>query len=158
MRSPLSRLTILGLVVVIALGACAPIIAEFSLEAYKNATSLKAETMALVDKSGGKYSTHSKEIEENTTKINAAYEFAAGLAANSLSAQQWNLLRNPDGNLYGGFIAVWKKQGTTSPAYRNAKKAQIAAAFDTIICLESNKRESIGCSAVATSMPTGGGR
>jgi hypothetical protein len=156
-RSVMSRPAMLGLLLAIALGAYAPIIAEFSLEAYKNATSLKAETMALVDKSGGKYSAHTKQVEELTTKINAAYKFAAGLAANSLSAQQWDLLRNLDGNLYGGLIAVWQKQGTTSPAYRGVKKAQIAAAFDYIICLESNKRETVGCSAAAAAAAARGG-
>lgn len=156
-RSRLSRSGILALwLAILVLGGCAPLIAEYSLEAYKNATSLKAETIALIDKSGSRYSSHSKEVELLTTRINAAYEFAAGLANNAVSAQQWNLLRDPNGNLYGGFVATWRKQGRTSAAYRSAKKRQIGNAFDYIICLESNKKGSTTCAAAAAAATSGG--
>jgi hypothetical protein len=138
------------MLVLLALGGCAPIIADYSVEAYKSATSLKAEVGALIDKSGEKFSLHQKEVDATTTRINAAYEFAAGLANNSISAQQWQILRNPDGNLYGGFVRLWRKQGTTSAAYRSGKSREIAAAFDLIICLESNKKEGRPCASAAS--------
>lgn len=135
--------------VVLLLGCCAPIIADYSVDAYKNATSLKAETLALIDKSGEKFTAHKPEVDALTTKINAAYEFAAGLPNNQLSAQQWQLLRNPDGNLYGGFVNVWRKQNTVSAAYRAGKRKEISEAFDFIICLEVNKKDSKTCKAAA---------
>ena len=129
------------LCVLFLLSGCAPLIAEYSLEAYKNATSLKAEALDLIDKSGEPYARRREEAEALTTKINAAYEFAAGTAYNQLSARQWQILRDPNGQLYGGYITFWKRRGTMSnPRFRMHAKNLIGAAFDEIICLEANKQ------------------
>ena len=141
---------IVPLCIVLFVGSCAPLIAEFSLESYKNATTLKAETAALIDKAGEPYSAHAKEVATLTTKMNAAYEFAAGLPSNQLSAKQWQIMRDPNRNLYGGFVSLWKDQGTLSPAFRREKKTQIGRAFDYIICLEANKKEATPCPVAAS--------
>jgi hypothetical protein len=146
----LQRRRIMPLFIVLIVGACAPLIAEFSLEAYKNATTLKAETAALIDKAGEPYSAHAEEVAALTTKMNVAYEFAAGLPSNQLSAQQWQIMRDPNRNLYGGFVSLWKDQGTLSAAFRREKKTQISRAFDYIICLEANKKETTPCPAAAS--------
>jgi hypothetical protein len=127
--------------------ACTPLIASYNADAYKNATNLKAETGALIEKSGEPFAQNKPAVETLTTRINAAYEYAAGLPSNRISAQQWQILRNPSGGLYGEFVARWREQGTTSRAYRAAKKQQLDRAFDFIICLEANKQESRPCSA-----------
>jgi hypothetical protein len=134
--------------VVLLLACCAPIIADYSLDAYKNATTLKAETFALIDKSGEKYISHKAEAETLTTKVNAAYEFANGLANNSLSAQQWQIMRNPNGNLYGGFIRLWQR-GPLPPAFREDLKTSIGRGYDEIICLEINKKDTQRCFSAA---------
>jgi hypothetical protein len=128
-----------------ALCGCGSLISEYSIEAYKNATTLKAETLALVDKSTSDYSRNAKDVDELTTKINAAYEFSAGLPSNELSARQWDILRDPNGNLYGGFVKRWKTSGRVSPAYRDEKRDQLGQAFNYIICLEANKKEAKSC-------------
>lgn len=140
-------LPLLLLLLCAALGACAPLIAEYNAEAYKNATTLKAETLAMMDKAREPYGRHRKDVDTLTTKINAAYEYSAGFASNQLSAQQWNILRNPDGNLYGSFVRLWQARGTLGAGYRSEKKIDIAEAFDYLICLEANKREPRPCSA-----------
>ena len=133
----------------LALGACAPLIAEYDAEAYKIATTLKAETLALMDKGSEPYLTRRAEVEAVTTKINAAYEYAAGLPSNQVSAAQWQILRNPDGNLYGGFVRRWRTdRNRLKPGYIAEKKIDVADMFDFIICLEANKKESKPCTAV----------
>jgi hypothetical protein len=67
------------------------------------------------------------------------------LPSNQLSAQQWQILRDPNGNLYGSFINLWKQAGSLGAAYRNDKKTQLGRAFDFIICLEANKKEATPC-------------
>jgi hypothetical protein len=134
---------------ILLLGGCASLIADYSLDAYKNATTLKAETAALIDKAGESYSQHKVDVDALTTKINAAYEFSAGLPSNQISAQQWQILRDPNGNLYGGFVAQWRHKGSLSMAYRSDKKMQLGRAFDYIICLEANKKESTPCPVAA---------
>jgi hypothetical protein len=133
------------LAVMVFLAACSPYIADFSLEAYKNATSLKAETLALIDKSAEPYARHREAAEALTLRIDAAYEFAAGIPNNQLSAQQWAIMRDPQGDLYGGFIRDWRADGPVGATFREEKKRQIGRAFDAIICLEANKRSAARC-------------
>jgi hypothetical protein len=141
------------------LQSCGPLISDYSIDAYKNATTLKAETEALVVRSGQPYSTLRKEIEANTTKINAAYEFSAGLPYNSLSTQQWQILRDPNGELYGWYVKYWKEKGTVSLAFRTDFKQQLNDAFDAIICLEANKKSATACHpvTVVAAEPAAGG-
>ena len=138
-----------ALLIASLVAACGPIIAEYSLEAYKTATTLKAETLGLIDKSGDKIAKHQPEVDAVTTKINAAYEFAAGQPANSLSAQEWEILRRPEGGLYGGFLRAWR-EGPLPPKFRDDEKKLIGRAFDKIICLEVNKKDSQSCASIAT--------
>ena len=143
----LDRLFPIAAVLALLLSACEPLIADYSLEAYKNATTLKAETAALIDKSEEPYSAHKTDVDTLTTRINAAYEFAAGIPANTISAKQWDLLRGDA--LFGGFVKTWAAQSTTGAAYRNEKKRQLAEAYDQIVCLEVNKQSATSCTALA---------
>ena len=134
-----------ALLISVCVAGCTPLIAGYSLDAYKNATSLKAETQALVDDSAEPYAQHATDVKNLQVKLNSAYEFANGIPKTQLSAQQWKIVADPDGALFGGFIKTWKKEGTTGEAYRTDKKAQIGQAFDFIACLEVNKQEAESC-------------
>jgi hypothetical protein len=150
------RATAAPLLLLLLLAGCAPLIADYSLEAYKNATTLKAETLDLIDKSNESYGNRKKDIETLTTKINVAYEFAAGTPYNSLSAQQWQLLRDPNGSLYGAYIALWKRSGTIpSTVFRTRAKTVIGMAFDEIICLEASKQTLQSCYPAAGTSAAG---
>src|SRR5574340_848091 len=81
--------------------ACAPLIGPYSPTAYQNATSLKADTLALMGKATQPYSDHEKEVEALLVKIDQAYEYVNGIPSNSLSAKQWKILKKPDGDLLG---------------------------------------------------------
>jgi len=147
-RTVLCQLALLSALLLLLVG-CGSLIADYSLDAYKNATTLKAETAALIDKSNEPYDNHANAVDDLTTKINAAYEFAAGLPSNQISAAQWQILRDPNGKLYGGFLRRWRT-GPLSTAYRADKKRQINRAYDYIICLEANKKEPTVCPVAAT--------
>jgi hypothetical protein len=129
------------------LSACAPLMAAYNGDAYRNTTSLKAETLALVADSDEPYVAYAAEVKALGTKLSSAYEFAHGLPKNEISAQQWHLQIAPDGALYGGFVRQWQSAGTTGAAYRAAKAGQIGRAFDPLICLDVNKKEPKACSA-----------
>ena len=49
--------------------------------------------------------------------------------------------RDPDRNLLGGFLKMWKAKGSLSLTFVAEKKAQIADAFDQIIQLEQGKQK-----------------
>lgn len=147
--APIRRLILFAMMIVMV-AACDPIISAYSAKAYENATSLKARSLALIDRSGQSYSSQASDAITLMTDIDAAYEFSRGLPKNSLSAAQWNTMRNPDEGLMGGFVAGWKRNSTTSAFFRDEKKKQISRAYDYIICLEVNKQNATPCSSLQT--------
>lgn len=136
----------------VVLSSCNSIIAEYSLQAYTNATSLKARSLALVDLSEGPYLPHVDVANTLMADINAAFEFANGLPNNQIAARQWDLIRDKERNLVGGYVEFWKTQSPSgvSDFFRNEAKTGIARAFDYVICLEVNKRESSSCTSLST--------
>lgn len=114
-------------------------IAPYSHFAYQQATSLKVEALALMDKAAEQSASHENEIKELETKIEKAYEYAKGRPKNDLSAEQWQILKDPNKNLLGGFIKRWRKESTLSTHFIKEAKGLVADAFDTISGLESGK-------------------
>lgn len=118
--------------------ACSTI-ATYDQTAYEKATAAKAEALALMDMATGSFSAHEKEIESVSLTIDKAYEYDRGRALNSVTVKQWEILRDPNRNLFGGFIRRWREKGSLRPAYISEKKIDIAEAFDQIIQLERGK-------------------
>lgn len=130
---------------VLFLVGCTPLIGPYSPTAYQNATSMKATTLALMEKAKDPYATHQKDIESLLVEVDKAYEFVNGIPSNSISAKQWSILRKPDGDLLGKFVVRWKERGVLTQTYIDEFKGQISDAFDEIICLEANKKEATKC-------------
>lgn len=128
-----------------ALGACTPLIGAYSPRAYEHATSLKAETLALVERADEPYAEHRQAAERLMVDLQRAYEYVRGVPRNAISARQWRLLVDPDGDLVGRFMQRWRDEGTLRPAFIAEFRAILADAFDEIICLEANKREPTDC-------------
>jgi len=120
------------------LTAC-PTISGYSETAYRYATTLKVESLALMDKASESYADHATEATNLMLEIDKAYEYARGRPNNEISTRQWNILRSPDRALLGGFIARWKAQDKLSPTFITEVKENVSDAFDTISELESGK-------------------
>jgi hypothetical protein len=118
---------------------CAALISQFDQTAYENAVTLKVETLKLMDKAVEPYSVHKKKIDEIVLKVEKAYEYAKGLPKNEFTTKQWQILKDPERNLWGGFIKRWKGDNTLGEGYIQEKKKQVSKAFDYIIGLESGK-------------------
>lgn len=135
-----SKVRLLKLVAVATvIFSCTRTIAVFDQHAYENATSLKAEALALMDEATTPFSQLDAEVKDLMVRVDAAYEYARGLPENEITAEQWEILKALDGSLLGGFFALWAQQGTVSAAGIAASKSNVAAAFDTIIELEAAK-------------------
>lgn len=143
MISLLKRFLAPGLLLLIF--ACAPLIAPFSEQAYQNATSLKARSLALVALSGDDFAAHGEEAHTLLIDVDAAYEYAKGIPKNQLSTSAWAEMRDPAGGLIGEFVAKWQRTGKQNVAFREAKAELIAEGFDAIICLEVYKRSPQTC-------------
>ena len=120
------------------LSACS-LIAHYDQVAYEHATSAKVDTLALMDKATGSYDDHQKEIDALIIELNKAYEYDRGRSLNKITVAQWDVLRDPNRNLVGGFLKMWKAKGSLSTTFIAEKKLQITDAFDQIIALESGK-------------------
>ncbi len=140
MRRPKS-LTALLLAAAWALAGCQATISPFSQRAYEQATSLKVEALALMDKAVRPYAEQKAEIEALRLDIDKAYEYARGRPNNEVSANQWKILRDPERNSLGGFLRRWELRGTLPPAFIAEARGLVADGFDTIIELESGKRK-----------------
>jgi hypothetical protein len=120
--------------------ACSTI-ATYDQTAYEKATDAKAEVLALMGTATESYSSQEKEIQSVSLTVDKAYEYDRGRALNSITVKQWEILRDPNRNLFGGFIQHWREKGSLRPAYISEKKIDIADAFDQIIQLERGKRK-----------------
>lgn len=140
----LRNLLILPLLLV--LGGCLDY-AEYSLQAYTNATTLKAKSLALVARSGNSYASQKQAAEALMLDLAVAQEFAAGIENNNEAAQMWALIRSPDDKLVGEFVLTWrdKQPGGFGAEFRGFYREAISFAFDRLICLEVNKREPTAC-------------
>jgi hypothetical protein len=124
----------------IALSACS-LIAHYDQVAYEHATSAKVDTLALMNKATASYENHEKEVEALIVELDKAYEYDRGRSLNKLTIAQWDILRDPNRNLVGGFLKMWKAKGSLSSTFIAEKKQQISDAFDQIIALESGKQK-----------------
>ncbi len=124
---------------VLALTTACSTISTFDQAAYEHATSAKVDALVLMDKATGDYSGHQKEIEALWTELDKAYEYDRGRPLNRFTIAQWDVLRDPNRNLLGGFLRMWKTKGSLSSTFIAEKKSQIGEAFDQIIQLESGK-------------------
>jgi outer membrane murein-binding lipoprotein Lpp len=122
-----------------ALLAGCTLVAHYDQAAYEHATNAKVDTLALISKATDSYNEHQKEVEALTLELDKAYEYDRGRQLNKITVAQWDILRDPNRNLVGGFLKIWKARGTLSAAFVAEKKKQIGDAFDQIIQLESGK-------------------
>ena len=140
----------LWLAIAFVLAACQTMrIAPADPAALQAAAELKVETLALMAKAGEPFAQHRPEIEAVTGKMNTAYELAAATPNNELVTREWAVMRDPERDLYGGFVKRWEASGKIGRAFREEASVQVSEGFDYIICLEQAKRSGADCPAGA---------
>ncbi len=121
-----------------ALCSCATI-STFSQTAYEQCTSLKVDSLDLMDHATAPFESHRTEAEALMVRVDKAYEFARGRPKNTITTRQWEILKDPSGHLLGGFMKRWREKSTLSADFVTEVKVNVSDAFDTIIQLESGK-------------------
>lgn len=121
------------------LAACAPSISPYSHIAYQYGVDLKVDALSLMDDAEKSFAEHERDVDRLKTDLEKAYEFARGRPLNEHSTSQWEIMIDPEAHLLGGFLARWQTEERLTRAFIVESKALIAAAFDTIIQLESGK-------------------
>lgn len=135
------KLLLTGLFLSLALAqsmGCA-ITAPYDQQVYSQTTGLKVDALKLMDKATKAYDSQSEAISNFTDKWDKLYEYELHRAKNDIRISMWNLLRDPDKNLMGGFLKRWKTESTLSETFINEAKIQVGKAFDQLAELESGK-------------------
>lgn len=127
------------------LSACTPLIGPYSQKAYENATSLKVETLTLMDRALTPYANNTERVENLEMELKKAYEYVKGVPNNNLSASQWKILIDKDGRLVGKFFKRWEEREVLKRIMIDEYKKIVSDSFDEIICLEANKKEPSEC-------------
>lgn len=122
-----------------AVAGCAPAIAPYSPAAYELAVDAKVDALRLMDVAEYAAVDEKRRIDTMLRDLDRAYEFALGRPRNEYSTKQWELMRDPEGHLLGGFITRWQHQEHLSASFIAAARPLIEQAFDAIIGLESGK-------------------
>lgn len=107
--------------------------------AYVQDTTLKVESLSLMDKAIDSFSVHQKAVEDLTIKLDKAYEYEKSRPKNIFTANQWMLIKDPGKNLLGGFLKRWSEKSVISKTIIDEQKGLVGDAFDMIIKLESEK-------------------
>lgn len=144
--SPGGRLSALAALCLL-LAAC--VTPDYSADAVRVATALRADTVALLQQADEPFADHAEEAARITAEAQAEARAAARTPGNEAQADQWRLMTDPEENLLAGTLAFWKARGTLSPSFRDEVTGDIAQAFDRIICLEEARRTPGACAALA---------
>ena len=130
-----------GSLLLVVLIACTPLTSPYSEQAYRNATTLKAESLALIAKSGDSYGSHRAEAEALMLSMRSAYEYSAGAPRNEVVTNLWAQMINPQSGLMGDFLKVWRENGPRNSEERFERTDLISDAFDVLICVEATKKD-----------------
>jgi hypothetical protein len=121
------------------ISACT-LLSPYDPTSYKNATDLKAASLALLEHGNEPYADHKDEIGRLDVQLRQAFEYEHGKGkTNSETAEQWKILLDKQGGLLGGTLEQWRTAGHLSEALLPEISKKIGAAFDEIIGLEQAK-------------------
>jgi len=138
MKKNIVRFFFAAVFIVIANISCSTI-SHFDQFAYQQVTSVESDALTLMDKAVDDYSLHAPEVDEVNNKLLKAYLYDKNRPKNEITTAMWELLLNPDGNLYGGFITRWKTDKKLGAFFVKEAKLKIQQNFDRIAQLESKK-------------------
>lgn len=120
------------------IAGCATI-SQFDHYAYVQSTSVKVDALNLMDLAVNDYSSQTSPVKDVEIQIQKIYEYEKNRPKNEITIGLWDKLRDPQKNLYGGFIARWKNEGTLKRAFIDNSKELVSDAFDQLLQLESKK-------------------
>ncbi len=127
-----------GMLIMILLGACSTI-SRFDQYAYSQATSIKVDALNLMDSAIEPYAQHQTSVASVMTSMNKIYEYEKNRPKNGISGKLWAMLKDSTGNMYGGFIKRWQREGKLDATFIQESKRLIGQSFDQISQLESGK-------------------
>lgn len=127
------------IILVFSLISCTTTASFFDQMSYKETISAKIEALALMNKATEDYQSQKQAIDAVTLEMAKVYEYEKNRPNNTETVKMWELLMNPEKNLFGGFMKRWESEATLSKVFVDEAKLQIEKAFDIILGLENKK-------------------
>lgn len=111
---------------------------QFSESAYQNDKEIKAEALALIDRAKNRapYANAAADVDQLMTKVDRTISTEQLRTKNAPTVAQWKKIKEQLTNLF----ALWKKQGSFSPAFTSEARSQVGGLFDILIKTENDKR------------------
>ena len=134
------------LVITFFVVGCASTISFFDQFSYKETISAKIEALALMDKAVEDYDSQKESIESVVKAMNKVYEYEKNRPKNTETTKMWEILLDPNKNLFGGFLKKWETDKKENQTFIDQAKPQVEKAFDIIIDLENKKIKPEGVS------------
>jgi hypothetical protein len=121
---------------IIALGSCATI-SKYDQYAYMETNSIKVDAVNIMAEAKDDYTAHQAEVAALQTSIDKMITYETNRPKNTISERMWNLQNDPNGNLYGGFMVRWKREGKLDSVFISQSQKLVGQSFDQISQLES---------------------
>jgi len=118
--------------------------APFDRQAYLEATSLKIEALAVMDRATQPFARHREVVARLERSVLEAYGRARSRTHNEESARQWEILVDPQRHSLFGFLRRWEAEGQLDAEFVAEARGLVAEGFDAILALEAGRRESRG--------------
>ena len=119
-----------------ALGSCATI-SKYDQYAYMETNSIKVDAVNIMANATDDYAAHQAEVTTLQTSIDKMIAYETNRPKNTISERMWNLQNDPNGNLYGGFMVRWKREGKLDSVFISQSQKLVGQSFDQISQLES---------------------
>jgi hypothetical protein len=127
---------------------------NFDPAAHQRAVELKARALGLMMVSHEPFGRHSGDADNLNAEMEKAHELSVAAPDNHVIAAEWAAMKEPGGDLYGGFVRRWQASGAVDEATRATAVDRVTVRFDYILCLEAAKRTKAGrCEPPVTGEP-----
>lgn len=137
---------LLSITLLLIFTGCGSSISLYDQHSYEQITSLKVDVLHMMDHATESIDKHRDEVNAVIKNLEKAREYELHRPKNSITAEMWTIILDPNKQSVGGFIQFWEKKSQASDTftitYIDNKKKQISEHFDQIAELESKKIKS----------------
>ncbi len=131
---------IFGLLSILLLFSCtATKTALYDQYSYQKTTEIKVSSLELMSTAATSYSLHKTDADKLLLDIDKQIEYEKNKSNNEISYAMWQIVRDQEKNLLGGFIKRWSEKSSFSSVFIDESKKQVSNAFDILIQYEVKK-------------------
>jgi hypothetical protein len=117
---------------------CSPTYDQVSLD---NAKKLKRESLVLMDSAKDPFSSHSNDVTKIKKEMEDACSHSESLNCNCISVSMWDIIKDPEGHSFGGFLKKWETDNTIGNVMIERSEKVVEKQYTELIDHENQKRK-----------------